>query len=154
MDAAVRAEDRRIGIGVVARNSNGEVLGSETKVVHLGLSPQVAEALAVLQGMLFALDMGWYHVIIQSDCLEVILASRSLRAPATELGTVLNDIFVILPRFDDLSFYFHPRGCNKVAHVLANFACNFHSGARWLGSAPPCAMHEVETDLQGISPLM
>ena len=40
VDAAVRAKDRRIGLGVIARNTKGEILGSETKIIHLGLSPK------------------------------------------------------------------------------------------------------------------
>ena len=55
----------------VARNARGEILGSETNVIQLGLSAQLSEASAVLQGMFFAQDMGWSRVIVKSDCLEV-----------------------------------------------------------------------------------
>ena len=54
-------------------------------------------------------------------------------------------------RFDSLDFVFHPGGCNKVAHVLANYALNCESGARWLGSAPPCVCLEAVNDLRDIS---
>ena len=152
VDAAVRAENRRVGLGIMARDSKGVVLGAETTVLHLGLSPQVAEASAVFHGMLFALDKGWSRIVIQSDCMEVISAIQKRGARATELGTVLNDIFILVSRFENISFIFHPRGCNKAAHVLASYACNFVSGASWSDSAPPCVLHEAESDLRGISP--
>lgn len=63
-------------------------------------------------------------IVANSFVAKCHISCSGLGAPALELGTVINNILLLSPRFDNLTFVFRPRGCNKVAHVLASPRCN------------------------------
>ena len=70
-DAAVRCLEGKIGAGGVARSS-AAFQGAWSKP-YLGVTdPLIAEALAVRDGVIFARLRGFSHVLLETDCLEVV----------------------------------------------------------------------------------
>ena len=147
VDAAVDATGGRYGSGCVIRDHWGMVLASEIAAKSLGLSPELAEATAILRGLDLAKDLGLRRVVVHSDCLRVVNAIKVRDIPHTELGTIVEDIKVSSYTFLKATFTFIPRSCNMVAHNLAKYALLVNTEARWSGCVPPCAIRGVLNDV-------
>lgn len=65
MDATVKVNEDRIGIGVVARDSAGRVVLSAAKTLWLFVSVERAELCAFQWVVELATDFKWAHVIIE-----------------------------------------------------------------------------------------
>ena len=72
VDAAFRVEDHSGASGVVIRNNQGVFLAASSTFISHVSTPAMAEALAMLHGLLFANSIGYQLVEAESDSLEVI----------------------------------------------------------------------------------
>lgn len=109
------------GIGIVARNSSGEVVFSAWKVLFRCADAAEAEARACVEGIRFTAQWTPGRVIVESDCSRVVHAicrgeDRSdigfIVAEARELAQLLLELKVVLVK----------RECNTVANELAQLA--------------------------------
>ena len=109
-------------------------------------SPSLAEAYEVLGGLRLASELGFSRLTVHSDCLEVVLAIKRNSTPATEVGTILEDIKVRRSAFSNFDISFIPRSCNVAAHNMTKYALRMNSDSRWMGFVPLCAMRDVISD--------
>ena len=65
-----------MGIGIVARNHKGLVMGSSVQTIPTFFSPEIAEAVAILRGILFAVDIRPLPITIESDAKSVVETSN------------------------------------------------------------------------------
>ncbi|PON48859.1 Allosteric substrate binding domain containing protein [Parasponia andersonii] len=95
MDAAVRVEASIAA--AVARNEQGSVLGRKTKEFPYP-NPLVAEALALLHGLEFAVANEWKFVVLESDCMEELRSWNDDQVAPTCIISVLQlaPIFLML----------------------------------------------------------
>ncbi|XP_059446463.1 uncharacterized protein LOC132178010 [Corylus avellana] len=71
-DAAVDKHRRKMGIGVIIRDSMGEVLTTLSAPKDYIIEPDIAEALVVLRAVLFCGELGFHWVILEGDALQVV----------------------------------------------------------------------------------
>nr|POE97331.1 hypothetical protein CFP56_49462 [Quercus suber] len=71
-DAAVFQATNTAGIGVIIRDSNGEVIGALSMPIPLSQSVAELEALACLRAVQFALEIGLRRVTFEGDSVTVI----------------------------------------------------------------------------------
>lgn len=70
-DAALSMDSDKVGAGGVA-HSDTTLLGAWSKP-HIGaMDPFIGETLALRHGVIFAQLHGFSHVIMETDCLEVV----------------------------------------------------------------------------------
>ncbi|XP_074314454.1 uncharacterized protein LOC141649670 [Silene latifolia] len=69
VDAGIK-EDAGVSLGVVCREERGKVLWGVSSVVEQVWEPQVAEAVAVYEGVREAMRRNHTHVVVESDCLS------------------------------------------------------------------------------------
>ncbi|KAH7548552.1 hypothetical protein JRO89_XS14G0163100 [Xanthoceras sorbifolium] len=135
-DVAVNIRGRRLGFGVVFRDSTGKVLVSYTSLL-LGLfSPNIGEALAILRGLHLAFDLGFSTVCVESDAASVVKQLSSRAISCSDIGLILDDILDLVVVFSNFSFSSIGRSANKVAHGLAKFALSHQSVGVRLGVVP------------------
>ncbi|KAL8155665.1 hypothetical protein AgCh_000896 [Apium graveolens] len=79
-DAAVFNEYNSTGLGLIARDDNGELIQARTQYKAGMISSTMAEALAIKEALSWIKAMGWSKVLVESDCLIAIQAIRS-KAP-------------------------------------------------------------------------
>ena len=72
MDRAVFKEQGSIGVGVVIRNAQGEVMWAMSKKISKPLGVIEAEARAMEVGILFAWDLGLKDIVAEGDSLAVV----------------------------------------------------------------------------------
>ncbi|KAF5458506.1 hypothetical protein F2P56_022529 [Juglans regia] len=75
-DGAIYKVQGLIGVGVVARDSVGHIIATMRSSKYIFLDPLLA-AYGVLQAVNLGLDLGFTHVILEGDSLQVIMALKN-----------------------------------------------------------------------------
>lgn len=92
VDAAVSSKADYAGIGVLVRNSAGDVMAASTfQVLFLG-DVEFVEAITVQKGTQFATDIGLVPAIIESDSLNVVNLIGNKITNKCEVGWLISDI--------------------------------------------------------------
>ena len=134
-DVALNLADGRGGAGEVARSSSA-LLGAWCKP-YLGISdPLIMEGLSLRDGVRFASLRGYSHVVMETDCLEMVTLwntrhnSRSIVAPLLlEIGELCNNFTL----FDIQRVI---KSANVPAHLCAKRACTLNVTDSWLEETP------------------
>ncbi|KAK1591591.1 hypothetical protein Q3G72_010033 [Acer saccharum] len=105
--------------------------------------------MAVLRGIRFALVSGLVPFVIETDALNVGRFIRSGRPLDADVGSVINEILVVLDDCSNPSILFASRKVNSVAHRLAKMALSIDEDMFWLEFVPPYAEMLVLGDYPG-----
>ncbi|KAL5742092.1 hypothetical protein ACOSP7_028824 [Xanthoceras sorbifolium] len=90
IDVALDIENNSmIGVGVVLRDHKGQVLGFSWQRFRGCFSPQVAEALAMLRGLHFALELGINPCIVESDASNVVELVNGHKVSLSEISLIV-----------------------------------------------------------------
>ncbi|KAK9037831.1 hypothetical protein V6N11_022730 [Hibiscus sabdariffa] len=111
------------GIGVVARDSSGQVLCGLARHLDDLTEAEFAEHAALVAGLRFALDRGWTSVLVEMDSAQTV--NRLSRSPSSDLSIFspsLEPARAILSEHSHIRLRYIPRSANRVAHTLAAWA--------------------------------
>ncbi|KAK2652270.1 hypothetical protein Ddye_012126 [Dipteronia dyeriana] len=92
-DAAMDVDRQGISVGVVIRDHQGFVMDSSSQWIEACYSPQVAEAVAILRGIDFAIDTNLVPTVVESNVLGVVNLVNSGTSTSTDVGLVVDDSF-------------------------------------------------------------
>ncbi|KAL4282510.1 hypothetical protein GQ457_16G016050 [Hibiscus cannabinus] len=116
------------GIGVVARDSAGRVLGGFAQHSAAPGSSASVEVVAVLASLHLACEQGWPMVVIQTDSTDSVQIANRLRSdPESNLSELLSFLDPhrrILSAHSCFHVQFISLSINTVAHTLATWALN------------------------------
>ncbi|XP_075648656.1 uncharacterized protein LOC142619445 [Castanea sativa] len=118
-DGAVFSSANAAGIGVVIRDSSGQVLASCSQRLSQAYSSTEVEALAAAKAVSFAAELGITKAVLEGDSLTFIKALSSDHSSLAAFGLIINDIKFSARNFDQLLHSHVKRECNFVAHCLA-----------------------------------
>lgn len=85
-DVALR-EDGKVGLGMVVRDSTGDVLMIAGNPLHTPMEAKQGEAAALLFGMNYALDAGFKKIEAEVDC-QALMSNDS--SPRKNQGVLYN----------------------------------------------------------------
>lgn len=77
-----------------------------------------AEAIGILFGVTKALELSYYAVGIEFDCLQIVNILQVEIAPRNNLVKIVEDVMMSVPRFAVISWSHTPRVANCLAHYL------------------------------------
>ncbi|XP_074283834.1 uncharacterized protein LOC141608371 [Silene latifolia] len=77
-----------------------------------------AEGQAAIKALKWALDEGYLHVRLVTDCLVLVMQVAGADKPIASITCIIQDIKSIASLFHCCSLSFCPRGVNKIAHNL------------------------------------
>ncbi|XP_074314775.1 uncharacterized protein LOC141650469 [Silene latifolia] len=146
VDAGVK-EGEGVSLRVVCRDSRGRVLWGVSCVQEQVWEPQVAEAVAVLEGVKEAMRKGHSMVVIESDCLQVIEALKRKYKGRSVLSLVLGDILSASSSFVSVFWSYTSRVNYSVAHALAHVFLRVVGRVLWSDVLSPIAINAVSLDL-------
>ena len=150
-DAAIFSDIGRIGFGAVIRNEKGEVMATMTACGSAVQTSEEAELLACRRALEFAVDAGFYRLIIEGDNSNVTHAISSSAENNSLLGNVVDDIRHLIRGLHWAAVCCIRRSGNRVAHVLAQHArFSLDEDLYWMEEAPPPAMDAVYHDILSI----
>ncbi|TXG48328.1 hypothetical protein EZV62_027622 [Acer yangbiense] len=112
----------RIGVGIVIRDHEGLIMVSSAQSISTSFLPQVVEAMALLQGIKFAMDTSLVPAIIESDAKSVVDIIRTGVAPLTDIGVIINDILSLINCYN-FSVY-RPECCIMSSEDITRLCAN------------------------------
>lgn len=95
-----------------------------------------AAAAAVRFGVLFAFEIGFLDVVIESDSTNVVRAPHRKEGSFSPFGPILEDIFHLTRQFRSCSFNHVTREGNTAAQRLGKFALNVDNELVWVEECP------------------
>ncbi|KAK3188750.1 hypothetical protein Dsin_028311 [Dipteronia sinensis] len=136
-DAAIDAVWGRVRIGLIICDSGGLVMALCDQKIAIVYSPHVAEAIAILRGIQFAMDSGLVPFSLESDAQVIVNLVNNGVFPCSEVGLIIKDISLKLESFSNVSIDFVPRMANMTAHCLAKIG-SIDTYNYWMEDCPPC----------------
>ena len=150
-DGAIFQEQGRAGIGVVIRNSAGDVMASLSQQIPMPTMVAQVEAMATRRAVEFAQELGITRAIIEGDS-ETICKDLLNPSPSLSLhGLLIRDAQDLALSFTSITFAHVSRQGNTVAHSLARMAILSQSLNVWMEDVPPDILQFVQADLIALS---
>ncbi|KAL5771067.1 hypothetical protein ACOSP7_015221 [Xanthoceras sorbifolium] len=134
VDTSLRAIDCLVGLGAVVRDCNGLFMAGLSQKLVGSVSIEIAEAVAILNGLQLAINSGFTHIIDESDAFNVVNFITQACPLKYEVGLIILDILSLSSRAN-VSFSFVPRSANSVAHALARYSFCICNVLIWLEDA-------------------
>ncbi|KAH9707734.1 RNase H domain-containing protein [Citrus sinensis] len=110
VDAAVRVEQQRIGMGIVIRNSRGKVIAAAIKPSKFIGKVDFAEAEAIRFGLEIAENVRCFPLIVESDSQEVVDLVNSKTSSRAEIFWVASEVQDRMKRLNQVKVQHTPRG--------------------------------------------
>jgi ribonuclease HI len=137
-DAAVDSVNRRMGIGVVIRDSNGEVVATVSSPRNHITAPDIAEAVAALRAVTFCREVGFSKVVLEGDALQVVHALKSSTRNWSSYGHLIEEARSHLKGMHKWRVNHVRRHLNGAAHRLAKEALTITEEMIHVGEVPLC----------------
>ncbi|XP_030958848.1 uncharacterized protein LOC115980769 [Quercus lobata] len=134
---AIFKDIRKVGIGMIVRDSNGQAIASLSEQTSLPFSPEIAEAMAATRAISFVQDLGFTSFILEGDSVNVINTLNSDEKSLSNYGHVLSSAKSMLVASSCVSFSHVRRAGNCVAHNLAKHARHVRGFTVWTEDVPP-----------------
>ena len=125
VDCAINQTDAIRGIGMVARNIDGMVVGAVQSNVNGIKDPTLIETLVAVRALYFAKDRGFTKLVLEGDALGVINKVNDNTFDLSMIGNFVSEVKLIRRHFLVCSVNHVFRKANKVAHILARDALSF-----------------------------
>ncbi|KAL2896303.1 hypothetical protein RDABS01_038087 [Bienertia sinuspersici] len=124
-DVAFSKDRTKMGLGMIVRDSVGEVMMCATSP-HTPVSNVVqAEGEAMKFGMQYAYEAGLRSLEVESDCSYLISLVKGLSSVRGHTQIIVDEIINKAGLMKYVSFKFAYRSCNKCAHSLAKLALDY-----------------------------
>ena len=121
-DAAIFVNTNSSRVGVIIRNSLGEVLVGLSARGPSVASREEADVLACRKALEFALDTGFLDLVIEGDNATLMTTIVSPHLNRSRLGHIYDDISTLASSVRSLSVVCIKQSANSVAHFLAHYA--------------------------------
>lgn len=124
--------DTKISVSrVIARNTEGQLMGACAYSHSFIANVFVAEALVCERAILFAVDLGFHRVVIEGDSLTVIKNLNSGAAGHSILNPIFHDILSYRHSFIAINFNHVFHEANGAGHAMAFFGCQLIEPQFW-----------------------
>ncbi|XP_059436227.1 uncharacterized protein LOC132169166 [Corylus avellana] len=137
-DVAIDKLHERMGIGVVIRGENGQVIAAMSKTTLGLLEPTMGEALAAYHAVCLGRNLGMQNIYLEGDAKQVVEAINSQTSTWSRFGHLIDDTRGILRSFSSWRCNFVYRNANEAAHRLAKAAITDISDRIWRDTTPNC----------------
>ncbi|XP_057418123.1 uncharacterized protein LOC130712301 [Lotus japonicus] len=141
------------GFGMVARDSNGEIVGAAALYPVNAPSPLLGEASSFRWALQLAVHFGFRSVCFETDCLQLFEWWKKGRTGLSYLDTIVRDCRLLATAFSSFNFAFVRRTGNLVADFLAKHASDFPNSV-WVDEVPHAVDHLVINDVMASSPVL
>ena len=150
IDFAMDDGNRIHGFGIVIRDGRGSFLAAKSSQGQGSLHPEHGKLMAIKEGLLFAMELGYRRICLESDS-QVSINKILDKAPNySHNGSILLDILSFAESFVILDCCFVPLRLNYVADTLANFAL-LSGSSIWTDSPPDFLENVLLVDLCSIN---
>jgi ribonuclease HI len=135
-DAVVDLKNGRIGLGCIARNSNGVFLARRSITKEVIVDPTTAQAIAAIYSIIFGKEQGYRQIIFEGDALWVVQVINDTYSHQSCFGHFVEDTKMELQTLEQGVFTHVAREENGDAHGLAKLATNHITDSTWVEVTP------------------
>ena len=89
------------------------------------------EAIACKDSLIFAAQLGFQNVMVETDCLQLVQLWNMRDDQRSIIDSSLKEIAELSLAFQEFLLSFASRICNKVAHTLAKQVSESHRSETW-----------------------
>jgi ribonuclease HI len=125
------------------RDSSGNPEAALSKRFASPSAPATIEALAALEAVKLAKNLGLTEVEFEGDASEIISTLEDPSANLTRYGNIISDTQVEAGSLQWFCFLHVKRRANEVAHVLARKAKDIVDSFLWTQFMPPDVIHVI-----------
>ncbi|GMI81993.1 hypothetical protein HRI_001868600 [Hibiscus trionum] len=136
VDAGFRQQEKAALVGIIIRNTQGQILGASSSMVYHIPSTFAAEAHAVVCGLRLAADLGFSHVAIEGDSGAIINKLRSPLEDPSDIGALISEAKGQSRVFQGCTFLFRHRSAKKAAHALTTLRRSLDTDLVWIEETP------------------
>ncbi|KAL0008379.1 hypothetical protein SO802_009881 [Lithocarpus litseifolius] len=147
-DGAMFNESDEAGLGVVIRNSRGQVMVALSEKIKKPPSVVALELLAARRAAVLVSETGFQNSVFEGDSLAVVKSLQGSGMENSAVGHILKDTLSIVSLLKSFSFSHVIRQGNAVAHALAQRARLSFPLQVWMESVPPDLNAVLLADLQ------
>ncbi|KAF5468871.1 hypothetical protein F2P56_012982 [Juglans regia] len=137
-DGAVDKEGKKVGLGVVIRNEEGEIMAAVGEQKSFISDPAIAEVYALRKAMELCRDLNFGRVIFEGDVQVIVNVVNEEEEDLSSYGCVIEDAKKLLKGRSQWSVKFVNRKANEAAHYLAKEALSLCFENVWIEEAPVC----------------
>jgi ribonuclease HI len=145
VDAGWNEGAKSAGLGVVIRDTHGQVVQSSWYHIPSCSSAEEAEALACLEGLKNIQSLYCDRAVVESDCLRVVQALTSDDRNLSHCWSTILDAKGLLRAFNHITISKVDRESNGVAHSLAQLGKDGFRGTL-TGSVPTGVLAALQND--------
>ncbi|EEE50691.1 hypothetical protein OsJ_30951 [Oryza sativa Japonica Group] len=141
------------GWGVVARDTDGCPLMMAAGNLQNLHNANQAEALACIQALKLANDMGMGHIIVETDAQALKAALLDETQDRSVNAVIIREAkFLLAMNFNVHQVMYCPRECNRAAHELAKIGASLGPRSQfvWLEGFPDVVCNLVASDSAGL----
>jgi ribonuclease HI len=142
--------DGHWAFGWVVRQSDGRCVGAVTKVLKGTDDATEAEAMGLLEAIIWAKSQQYDKVIFETDAEVLVTAIRNKAFPRTNWGQIAKRCSRVLSFNDDYTTSWVRRDKNYAAHTLARWAV-VEPNKHWTNSFPLCILNHVQKDMGNVT---
>ena len=136
VDGAVFAAQKSAGVGVMIKDSYGQVITALSRKINAPLGALEVEAKAFEVGLEFAQDVGVQDFILEGDSLVVYNALYGFSTPPSTIAFVVQGMLMSCGPLDRIKFSHVKRQGNRPAHLLAKQALGIIDYLTWMEETP------------------
>ena len=149
-DGALFAAENSAGLGVVIRNSEGQVMLSLSEKTTLPFTAIKVEALAARRALKLALETRFQQITLEGDSQTLISALVNNTHSLSSFGHIMKDIQYLASCFSKINYSHVRRHCNTVAHSLARRAISLSQMQVWMEDVPSDILPVLQANLTGL----
>ena len=147
VDASFLADICAGSAGAVLRDYHGNfIAGSCVFLPHVSTA-EMAEALAMREGLSLANSVGCSAIIAEYDSMETIEACSGDEIWWNDSAAIFADCIDLVSAIGVVTFKHCPREANQVAHELARTSFCNNSTCRWLDDPPSFILGKLINDV-------
>ncbi|KAK9285435.1 hypothetical protein L1049_024628 [Liquidambar formosana] len=148
VDGALFKEHHCVGLGVIVRDWEGQVIAASSKKLSGTFPVAVVEAMAVRYALVLAHELGLHSVEVEGNSIEVVNVLNLSETFRTPPGLIIEDILTYASQFFDMASFGHiHREGNEVAHGLTHYASNIDDVCVWIEDIPEFIRDQFLVDL-------
>ena len=135
------------GVGVVIKNTQGQIMGAMSKKLELPLGAVEVETKAFEEGLLLAGDLGLNQVILEGDAQMVTNALLGKCLPPTSIRTIIAGATHWKQKVQVWTTSHVRRTRNFSTHLMARNAKLVSDCVVWVEDTPPIIQCQVKRDV-------
>ena len=145
-DGSFKVAERKGGIGVIARDDKGDIVGA-AQAINQGITdPLVVEATAAIRALMFAKDMGFTRIILEGDALMLITKILQAQPSLSVIGNLVAAAKDLMKQFNWSKIQHVQREANEAAHCLAKNALSIEEDLYWVDECPAFLLPVLTND--------